>query len=260
MRKRLIFISLLFAILLVACGTEIGFMTSSDDVVVIDVTSMGFEFNGNKVADVRERFGLFDAQTKTAHVHVSGARTFKDLIDVFTPVRLAGFKDVKIALGRDFAHPFTPYLYKKEKDKDYPCAGDKRVFREYHYEKLSAEERYEQRMKDLEKDRKCANDYMELELMVNAKVNPVGLRVKLNEANVIGEYKYYHFENEAELWKFFDELKMRQSLQNRLDYGEIFFAAEETAPLEKLAPYIIHLAQLGYQVKFSTVNIATIYK
>ena len=77
--------------------------------------------------------------------------------------------------------------------------------------------------------------------------------MSLNEIGVVGTNKYTKFTNEKELWSYIEELRSRENLQNKLDKDEIMFIAKEKATINEIAPYLIHLSQMGYLLKFGTM-------
>ena len=264
----------IFILLFAGCNEEKEFLSPSSDKIVIDVTHKDISFDGEKVGepikDIEEgkshsltilpldkKLRRMNPRPTTAHLHIGGLNSFKALTRTIVTAHIFGFKDIKVALGKDFKNPISPYLYNNDRDNNHPCRGPRGLMREILNEKvevgMSADEKYQKRLKELEKDRECAEKYMELNFTYFNDKDSVSFAVSLNEIGVVGTNKYTKFTNEKELWSYIEELRSRENLQNKLDKNEIMFIAKEKTTINEIAPYLIHLSQMGYSLKFGTM-------
>lgn len=265
---------LIFILLFAGCNEGKEFLTPTPDKIVIDVTHKDISFNGEiigePIKDIEEdrlhsiailplekKLRSMSPKPSTVHIHIDGLNSYKALTRTFVPTLFLGFKDIKIALGKNFKNIISPYLFNKEYDNNHPCRGPRGGLREILNVKaeagMTADEKYQKRLKELEKDRQCAENYMELYFTYFNDKDSISFAVSLNEIGIIGTNKYTKFTNEKDLWNYIEELRSRKNLQNKLDKDEILFIAKEKTAINEIAPYLIHLSKMGYSIKFATM-------
>ena len=264
---------LIFILLFAGCNEGKEFLTPTPDKIVIDVTHKNITFNGEIVGEpikdieedrshsiailpLEKKLKSISPKPTTVHIHIDGLNSFKALKRAFVTAQIFEFKDIKVALGNDFKSPISPYLFNKEYDNNHPCRGRgvlERLRSQEAEAGMTADEKYQKRIMELKKDHECAENYMELNFTYFNDKDSVSFAVSLNEIGVVGTNKYTKFTNEKELWSYIEELRSRENLQNKLDKDEIMFIAKEKATINEIAPYLIHLSQMGYSIKFATM-------
>ncbi len=264
---------LIFILLFAGCNEGKEFLTPTPDKIVIDVTHKNITFNGEIVGEpikdieedrshsiailpLEKKLKSISPKPTTVHIHIDGLNSFKALTRTFVPTLFLGFKDIKIALGKDFKNIISPYLFNKEYDNNHPCRGRgvlERLRSQEAEAGMTADEKYQKRIMELKKDHECAENYMELNFTYFNDKDSISFAVSLNELGVTGANKYTKFTNEKELWNYIEELRTRENLQNKLDKDEILFIAKEKATINEIAPYLIHLSKMGYSIKFATM-------
>ena len=262
-----------FTLLLVGCNEDKLFLTHNSDVAVIDITLKDIFFNGEKIGETINDIELeknaltikpleiklekINPKPTKVHIHIAGLNSFNVLTHAFMSILIRGSYEIEIALDDDFKNTVSPYMFRNQRDNNHPCRGAKGVLRQLLNEKaeagMTAEEKYQKRLKELEKDRECAKNYMELNLSYFNDKDSVFFDISLNELGVVGTNKYTRFGNENELWRYIEEIRSRESLQNKIDKDEILFVAKGNTKVKDIAPYLIHLSQMGYSIKFATM-------
>lgn len=108
----------------------------------------------------------------------------------------------------------------------------------------------EREIKNLERERKCAENFMEMDFYVDEKDGELDYSLVLNESEEIDGFKKHEFQSDDDLWKFLDDLKLNKKLEYKLDRDEVMFVAQGDLSLKKLAPFISQFAKRGYKIGF----------
>lgn len=155
----------------------------------------------------------------------------------------------EVVLEDDFKNPFLmirdkgmSVVSKKDGSKmDDPCLGLPRGIRN----KIQ-----EREIKNLERERKCAENFMEMDFYIDEKGGELDYSLVLNESEEIDGFKKHEFQSDDDLWKFLDDLKLNKKLEYKLDRDEVMFVAQGDLSLKKLAPFISQFAKRGYKIGF----------
>lgn len=269
-----IILSLILLLLLAGCNEDKVFLTPTSDTAIIDISHKDIFFNGEKIGEpikdieqernsltikpLEKRLKGLNPKPSTIHIHIADINSFSILTHTFMSVLIRGFDKIEIALGNEFKNTISPYMFKNERDNNHPCRGAKGAIRELINNKMeegmTADEKYQKRLNELERDRECAENFIELNFTYFNDKGSISFEIDLNEIGVIGTNKHTKFDNEKELWKYIEELRSRDNLQNKIDKDEIMFIAKGNVKLNEIAPFLIRLSQMGYNIKFATMS------
>ena len=88
-----------------------------------------------------------------------------------------------------------------------------------------------------------------------------------NESRPFDGFNFYTFDNEADLWKFIEDIRSRVESQNKeqnkvlkllvdtlVGPNNISLAFEKDIPMKDIAPIIKKLNGYGYRINFSVVR------
>lgn len=274
--KRIILLALLF--FLAGCGEDRAFMTPSENVVVIDVNSREYFINGKKVGDsvkdflqsgdwkvqpILDFFSQFKKDKsrpldeKEVHVHVAGNCTFNAFGKVLTTLNFEPLVGkVLYVIDKDFASPIQAINPAWDSDVQ-TCrnATKDNVIKVSHMvigEKgLTDEEILAKRLNEKKLEAECAEDFMMISVIVNLYDKTSPFIVSLNELGFLGGKRMYNIASEEEFWKFINEIKSRESLQNKKDKNQILFVVNREAPVASMSHIIRKLNDYGYEITFA---------
>ncbi len=274
--KQIILVALL--LFLAGCGEDKAFMTPSENVVVIDVNSREYFINGKKVGDsvkdflqngdwkvqpILDFFNQFKQDRsrpldeKEVHVHVAGNCTFNAFGKVLTTLNFEPLVGkVLYVIDKDFASPIQAINPAWDSDVQ-TCrnATKDNVIKVSHMvigEKgLTDEEILAKRLSAKKLEAECAEDFMMISVIVNLYDKTSPFIVSLNELGFLGGKRMYNIASEEEFWKFIDEIKSRESLQNKKDKNQILFVVNREAPVASMSHIIRKLNDYGYEITFA---------
>lgn len=274
--KRIILLALLF--FLAGCGEDRAFMTPSENVVVIDVNSREYFINGKKVGDsvkdflqsgdwkvqpILDFFSQFKKDKsrpldeKEVHVHVAGNCTFNAFGKVLTTLNFEPLVGkVLYVIDKDFASPIQAINPAWDSDVQ-TCrnATKDNVIKVSHMvigEKgLTDEEILAKRLSEKKLEAECAEDFMMISVIVNLYDKTSPFIVSLNELGFLGGKRMYNIASEEEFWKFIDEIRSRESLQNKKDKDQILFVVNREAPVASMSHILRKLNDYGYEITFA---------
>lgn len=274
--NRIILLALLF--FLASCGEDRAFMTPSENVVVIDVNSREYFINGKKVGDsvkdflqsgdwkvqpILDFFSQFKKDKsrpldeKEVHVHVAGNCTFNAFGKVLTTLNFEPLVGkVLYVIDKDFASPIQAINPAWDSDVQ-TCrnATKDNVIKVSHMvigEKgLTDEEILAKRLNEKKLEAECAEDFMMISVIVNLYDKTSPFIVSLNELGFLGGKRMYNIASEEEFWKFINEIKSRESLQNKKDKNQILFVVNREAPVASMSHIIRKLNDYGYEITFA---------
>lgn len=274
--KRIILLALL--LLFAGCHEENAFMTPSEDVVVIDVNSREYFINGKKIGDsvkdflqsgdwkvqpILDFFSQFKKDKsrpldeKEVHVHVAGNCTFNAFGKVLTTLNFEPLVGkVLYVIDKDFASPIQAINPAWDSDVQ-TCrnATKDNVIKVSHMvigEKgLTDEEILAKRLNEKKLEAECAEDFMMISVIVNLYDKTSPFIVSLNELGFLGGKRMYNIASEEEFWKFINEIKSRESLQNKKDKNQILFVVNREAPVASMSHIIRKLNDYGYEITFA---------
>ena len=272
--KRLALIALL--LFLAGCGEEDAFMTPSENVVVIDVNSREYFINGQKAGDsfkdflqngdwrvqpILDFFSQFKQDRsrpldeKEVHVHIAGNCTFNAFGKVMTTLNFEPLVGkVLYVIDKDFGSPI-PAINPNYDSEVQRCRnvsqGIIKVGHMITSEKgLTDDEILQKRLKEKQQEADCAENFMMINLILNLYDKTSPFIVTLNELGFLGGKKTYNIASEDEFWKFIDEIRSRESLQNKKDRDQILVVVNREAPVASSSHILRKLNKYGYEMTF----------
>lgn len=268
----------LFALLLflAGCGEEKAFMTPSENVVVIDVNSREYFINGQKAGEsvkdflqngdwkvqpILDFFSQFKQDRsrpldeKEVHVHIAGNCTFNAFGKVMTTLNFEPLVGkVLYVIDKDFGSPIPAINpnYDSEVQRCRNVSQD--ILKVGHMitsEKgLTDDEILQKRLKEKQQEADCAENFMMINLILNLYDKTSPFIVTLNELGFLGGKKTYNIASEDEFWKFIDEIRSRESLQNKKDRDQILVVVNREAPVASSSHILRKLNEYGYEMTF----------
>ncbi len=274
--KRIILLALL--LLFAGCHEENAFMTPSENVVVIDVNSREYFINGKKAGDsfkdflqngdwrvqpILDFFNQFKQDRskpldeKEVHVHVAGNCTFNAFGKVLTTLNFEPLVGkVLYVIDKDFASPI-PAINPAMDSEVQTCRNVSKdnIIKVSHMvigEKgLTDEEILAKRLSEKKLEAECAEDFMMISVIVNLYDKMSPFVVSLNELGFLGGKRMYNIASEEEFWQFIDEIRSRESLQNKKDRNQMLFVVNRDAPVASMSHILRKLNDYGYEITFA---------
>ena len=138
-------------------------------------------------------------------------------------------------------------------------------------QKLSIGEILDMHTKDEKNEKECYEKYSSLDLLLsyypkgdgNAYVVSLN-ETFFNESRPFDGFNFYTYDNEADLWKFIENLrsKVEPKIEDRQDRilalldgrSDIELVFEKDIPMKDIAPIIRKLNGYGYRINFSRIN------
>ena len=294
------YILLLSLFLLVACDSaKKEFETLKEGEILLDVNTEEYSLNGivlgktatdisaiddfidkplhKEVCRVRTKFqedalrrGESGDGIDFAKLHVDGNLSYGDFYKAFSSMFFCGYSVFDIAIGSNYKDvfkisiPSTNYMWcglviLRMKGLRYKYLRNS--------QKLSLAE-----MSEIDvKDRECVEDHESLDLLLSfyRKDNGVAYVVSLNETffnkgSRFDGYNFYTFNNETDLWKFIEDVRLRVDRQTEKksetklervlrSFGpnEITLIFEKDVLMKDIAPIIKKLNTYGYKITFT---------
>ena len=272
--KRIALLALL--LFLAGCGEEDAFMTPSENVVVIDVNSREYFINGKKAGEsvkdflqngdwkvqpILDFFSQFKQDRsrpldeKEVHVHIAGNCTFNAFGKVMTTLNFEPLVGkVLYVIDKDFGSPI-PAINPNYDSEVQRCRnvsqGIIKVGHMITSEKgLTDDEILQKRLKEKQQEADCAENFMMINLILNLYDKTSPFIVTLNELGFLGGKKTYNIASEDEFWKFIDEIRSRESLQNKKDRDQILVVVNREAPVASSSHILRKLNKYGYEMTF----------
>ena len=295
--------------LLAACNEEKKeFMTPKPDEPVLDVNVDEYSLNGmvlgKTATDISAIDDVYDnplhkeacelrakAQEKalrnnqpgdgfvSVKLHVDENLLYGDFYKSLFSMRSCGYWVFKIAIGSNYKDTFQLSL----STPNYMWCGlvslSMKALR-YKYlrnrQKLSLEEMLDKDVGKRKNRIECVKDYSALALLLSyypkddGKAYVVSLNETFfNESRPFDGFNFYTFDNEADLWKFIENIRSRVESQDKhkeqnkvlkllvdtlVGPNNISLAFEKDIPMKDIAPIIKKLNGYGYRINFSVVR------
>lgn len=108
----------------------------------------------------------------------------------------------------------------------------------------------EREIRNQERERKCAENFMEMDFYIGEKDGKLDYSLALNESEAVDGFKEHKFQSDEDLWKFLENLKLKKELEYKLDRDEVMFVAPGDSTIKNFTPYISQFAKLGYKIGF----------
>ena len=215
-----------------------------------------------------------DALCVDAKLHVDGDLSYGDFFKTFLSMRSSGYAGFKLVIGSNYKDVFQldyPISFSPMPDLCYPVISDMKSLRFkklLNHQKLSLDEVWD---KDIEKRKnqiECVKGYSSLDLLLHFYRYNDGYAylVSLNETSLNNDslfqgYKYYTFYNEADLWKFIENVRSKVESKNgdRRDRvlalldgrKDINLVLKKDIPMKDVVPVIKKLNEYGYRLNFA---------
>ena len=116
---------------------------------------------------------------------------------------------------------------------------------------LTDDEILQKRLKEKKLEAECAEDFMMISVIVNLYDKMSPFVVSLNELGFLGGKRMYNIASEEEFWQFIDEIRSRESLQNKKDRDQILFVVNREAPVASMSHILRKLNDYGYEITFA---------
>jgi hypothetical protein len=210
-------------------------------------------------------------------IHVDENLLYGDFYKSLFSMRSCGYWVFKIAIGLNYKDTFQLSL----STPNYMWCGlvslSMKALR-YKYlrnrQKLSIGEILDMHTKDEKIEKECYEKYSSLDLLLSfyrkddGKAYVVSLNETFfNESRPFDGFNFYTFDNEADLWKFIEDIRSRVESQNKeqnsvlkllvdtlVGPNNISLAFEKDIPMKDIAPIIKKLNGYGYRINFSVVR------
>lgn len=265
--KKKILIALTFLFLLNSCGEEDAFMTSSDMVSVIDVNAKEYSINGNVIGKtfddivqvdnllinpISQRLNSLSRKTDdyALHIRLDDNLSYDTFYKIIATAGFSGITGIQYVVGDKFKTPFVIYLPERDEKGCKKFKSTKRVLQMLNGTYKLSDEYIREKRQEIE----CAEKYMELSLFVSWQNKTKQYDVFLNELGIIGGGKTYTFEKEIELYNFFEDIRSRKELENKLDRNKIVFVANKNILLKDFTSVITKLTEYGYQISYAILG------
>lgn len=271
------YFNLLLVLFFFACGEEKEFMTPKSGDIVLDVNVEEYSLNGKIIGKTnvdissddnllikplgdelkRIRQNEFNDAVKKqpaeeikAKIHLDDNLSYEVFYKALATIGFSGYTSIQYVIGSNFKETYTVNF--PERSDSCQLAKNAELFRYLRRFNgtlnLSNEEIWEQRVKEKAMLIECARKYIDLNLFVNQKNNPISYIVGLNETGLTDGTRMHDFNNETDLWKFIEDIRSRVELRDKEDRDKIVLVFNNDAILKKIAPIIKKLTGYGYKI------------
>ena len=301
-----IFLSLF---LLAACNEEKKeFMTPKPDEPVLDVNVDEYSLNGTvlgktatdisaidsllieplykEVCEVHAKYleealGTQETILLKAKLHVDENLSYEDFYKSLVSMIHAGYDEISYVIGSNYKNVL--HFSSIRRDPMFSSCGFflfklrwYRLKNLRNRQKLSIGEILDMHTKDEKIEKECYEKYSSLDLLLSyypkddGKVYVVSLNETFfNESRPFDGFNFYTYDNEADLWKFIENIRSRVESQDKhkeqnkvlkllVDIlagpNNIALAFEKDIPMKDIAPIIKKLSGYGYRINFSRIN------
>jgi hypothetical protein len=297
-RAFLLFLSLL---LLAACDSDRSmFMTPKPDEPVVDVNVDEYSLNGTvlgktatdisaidslliepiykELRKTREQEQIEVLKTQQSadlagkiKLHVDENLSYGDFYKSFVSIFWGGYSVFNIVIGSNYKDFFQLDIPIVDYDLCGFFIGEMKELR-YKYlrnrQKLSIGEILDMHTKDEKIEKECYEKYSSLDLLLsyypkgdgNAYVVSLN-ETFFNESRPFDGFNFYTFDNETDLWKFIENLRLKvePKIEDRQDRilalldgrRKIELVFEKDIPMKDIAPIIKKLNAYGYKITFT---------
>ncbi|WP_405329360.1 hypothetical protein [Fibrobacter sp.] len=305
MTRLFAYILLLSLFLLAACDSaKKEFETLKAGEILLDVNTEEYSLNGKvlgktandisatndfidkplqkELCDTRGKFleeALRNGESidDLAKLHVDGNLSYVDFYKVLYSMHYCGYLGFKIAIGSNYKDAF----YLSIPSVDYMWCGfviQRMKGLRYKYLRIRQKLSLDEMLKMSIKDRECVEDYKGLDLLLSFYRKDDGIAYVIsynetffNKGDRFEGYNFYTFNNESDLWKFIEDVRLRVGRQtekipdkkeNRVlklladthGSNNIMLAFEKDVLMKDIAPIIKKLNTYGYRFAFSIVD------
>ena len=298
-----LFLTLSF-FLLAACNEEKKeFMTPKPDEPVLDVNVDEYSLNGmvlgktatdisaidsllieplyKEVCEVHAKYleealGTQETILLKAKLHVDENLSYEDFYKSLVSMIHAGYDEISYVIGSNYKDVF--HFSFIHRDPMFSSCGfflfNLRWFRlEYlrNRQKLSIDEILDKHTKNGKIEKECYENYGSLDLLLSfypkddGRAYVVSLNETFfNESRPFDGFNFYTFDDETDLWKFIENLRLKvePKIEDRQDRilalldgrSDIELVFEKDIPMKDIVPIIKKLNGYGYRINFSRIN------
>jgi len=214
-----------------------------------------------------------DAYFTNAKLHVDENLSYGDFYKSLVAMIYAGFDEISYVIGSNYKDVF--HFSFIHRDPMFSSCGfflfNLRWFRlEYlrNRQKLSIDEILDKHTKNGKIEKECYEKYSSLDLLLSyypkddGRAYVVSLNETFfNESRPFDGFNFYTFDDETDLWKFIENLRLKvePKIEDRQDRilalldgrSEIELVFEKDIPMKDIAPIIKKLNGYGYRINFS---------
>ena len=208
-----------------------------------------------------------------AKLHVDKNLTYGDFYKSLISMIYTGYDEISFAIGSNYKDVF--HFSFIHRDPMFSSCGfflfylsRYRLKHLHNREKLSIDKILDMHTKGEEIEKECYEKYSSLDLLLsyypkgdgNAYVVSLN-ETYFNESRPFDGFNFYTFDNEADLWKFIENLRLKvePKIEDRQDRilalldgrRKIELVFEKDIPMKDIAPIIKKLNGYGYRINFS---------
>ena len=299
-----LFLTLSFFLLAACNEEKKEFMTPKPDEPVLDVNVDEYSLNGmvlgktatdisaidsllieplyKEVCEVHAKYleealGTQETILLKAKLHVDENLSYEDFYKSLVSMIHAGYDEISYVIGSNYKDVIHFSFIGNSNLMFESCAILLSRMKWYRLEylrnrqKLSIGEILDMHTKDEKIEKECYEKYSSLDLLLSyyPKGDGNAYVVSLNEtffnnSRPFDGFNFYTFDNEADLWKFIEDIRSRVELQNKeqnkvlkllvdtlVGPNNISLAFEKDIPMKDIAPIIKKLNEYGYRINFS---------
>ena len=268
-------------------GTVLG--KTATDISAIDIDSLLIEPLYKELRKTREHEQIEELKTKQVadrpgkiKMHVNDNLSYGDFYKSLNSTIYAGYDEISFAIGSNYKDVFHFSFIGNSNLMFESCAILLSRMKWYRLEylrnrqKLSIAEILDKYTRDKyipdEKiEKECYEKYSSLDLLLSfyPKYDGKTYVVSLNEtffnkSRPFDGFNFYTFDNEADLWKFIEDVRSKVELKNKdhrdrvlalLDgRKDINLVLKKDIPMKDVAPVIKKLNEYGYRLNFNLIN------
>ena len=240
-------------------------ISASDDLLI---ESLDNELK--KIRQIEQEEALKDNQPADekviAKVHINENLSYDVFYKVISTLGFSGYTSIQYVIGSNFKEPFVWDLPERSQlsfSEDhvdlFSCsqARNRRSIGELlerrHHKNNLAVEIAARRVKDKELLIECARRYIGLSITLRAN-EEFSYVVSLNETGLIDGSKFYTYQNQDDLWKLIEDLRLRRELQDKEDRNQVRVILEKDMLIKNLVPVVKKLKALDYKVYLAFIG------
>ena len=262
-------------------GTVLG--KTATDISAIDIDSLLIEPLYKELRKTREHEQIEELKTKQVadrpgkiKMHVNDNLSYGDFYKSLSSTIYAGYVVISYAIGSNYKDVF--HFSFIHRDPMFSSCGfflfylsRYRLKHLHNREKLSIDKILDMHTKGEEIEKECYEKYSSLDLLLSfyPKYDGKTYVVSLNEtffnkSRPFDGFNFYTFDNEADLWKFIEDVRSKVELKNKdhrdrvlalLDgRKDINLVLKKDIPMKDVAPVIKKLNEYGYRLNFNLIN------
>ena len=263
-------------------GTVLG--KTATDISASDIDSLLIEPLYKEVRKTREHEQIEELKTQQVadrpgkiKLYVDENLSYEDFYKSLVSMIHAGYDEISYVIGSNYKDVIHFSFIGNSNLMFESCAILLSRMKWYRLEylrnrqKLSIGEILDMHTKDEKIEKECYEKYSSLDLLLSyypkgdGKTYVVSLNETFfNKSRPFDGFNFYTFDNEADLWKFIEDVRSKVELKNKdhrdrvlalLDgRKDINLVLKKDIPMKDIAPIIKKLSGYGYRINFSRIN------